>query len=57
MQCMKKLQYIDILWTSLYDIKHLLLMVGYPVYNYTIKEVMIRESVKDSSFEEAFFFY
>ena len=53
MQCMKKLQYLDILWMSKNDIKHLLMMVGYPD---TIKELIIRERVKDSSFDEALHF-
>jgi len=45
LQCMKKLQYLDILWTSKNDIKYLLLMIGYPCCN--IKELTIRERVKD----------
>ena len=56
MQCMKKLQYLEILWTSKIDIKHLLLMVGYPVYGYAIKELTVREQVKDSSFDKALHF-
>ena len=43
-QNMKKLQYLDILWTSKYDIKYLLLMIGYPCC--TIKELTIRERLK-----------
>ena len=56
MQCMKKLQYLDVLWTTRNDIKSLLLIVAYPVYGYAIKELTIREKVKDSSFGEALHF-
>ena len=56
MQSMRKLQYLDCLWTSKNDIRHLLWIVGYPAYGYTIKELTIREQVKDSSFHEAFYF-
>ena len=55
MQYMKRLQYLDILWASKTNIKHLLLMVGYPIY--AIKELTIREQVKDSSFIEALHFF
>ena len=53
MQSMKELQYLDILWASRNDIKHLLWIVGYPVYGFTIEELTIREQVKDSSLQEA----
>ena len=53
MQYMKKLQYLDILWASKNDIEHLLLTVWY----YSIKELTIREQVKDSSFDEALHFF
>ena len=56
MQFMKKLQYLDILWASKNDIKHLLLMVGYPINGCAIKELTIREQVKDSWFDEALHF-
>ena len=53
LQSMKKLQYLDILWAVKNDVKLLLLMIGYPVYGRTIKELTIREQVKDSSSQEA----
>ena len=53
MQSMKKLQYLDVLWVSKNDVKSLLLILGYPVYGRTIKELTIREQVKDSSRTEA----
>ena len=56
MQCMKKLQYLDVLWTTRNEIKTLLLIVAYPVYGYAIKELTIREKVKDSPFCEALHF-
>ena len=55
-QTMKKLEYLDILWTSKKDIKCLLLMLTYPVYGVRIKELTVREQVKDSSFYEALSF-
>jgi len=55
-QTMKKLEYLDILWTSKKDIKCLLLMLTYPVYGGRIKELTVREQVKDSSFYEALSF-
>ena len=56
LQSMKKLQYLDILWAVKNDAKLLLLMVGYPVYGRTIKELTIREEVEDSSSQEALVF-
>ena len=56
MQSMKKLQYLDVLWVSKNGVKLLLLIVGYPVYGRTIKELTIREQVKDSSRTEALVF-
>ena len=50
MQYMKKLQYLDIMWISKNDIKYVLMMVN------TIKDLMIREQVKDSSVDEALLF-
>ena len=55
-QSMKKLQYLDVLWVSKYDVKSLLLIVGYPVYGFTIKELTIREQVKDTSPHEVLVF-
>ena len=52
LQSMKKLQYLDILWVIKNDVKLLLLMVGYPVYGRTIKELTIREQVRDCSLQE-----
>jgi len=48
LQSMKKLQYLDVLWVSKSDVKWLLLMLGYPVYGRTIKELTIREQVSNS---------
>ena len=53
MQSMKKLQYLDILWTSKIDIKRFLLVIQYPTYGETINELTIREQLKDSLFHEA----
>jgi len=47
---MKKLQYLDILWTSKSHIKYLLLMTGCPCCN--IKDLTIKEGLKDSFDEE-----
>ena len=53
MQSMNKLQSLDVLWASKNHAKHLLLIVGYPVYGYTIKELTIREQVnRHSAFDE-----
>ena len=54
MQSMKKLKYLDILWTTKIDIKRFLLLTQYPVYGQTIQELTIREQLKDSSFHGAF---
>ena len=53
MQSMKKLQHLDVLWTSKNYVKHLLSIVGYPVYGYTIKELTIRtgEQLFHSAFD------
>jgi len=56
MQSMPKLQNLDVLWVSKTDVKVLLLLVGYPVYGHTVKELTIREKVNDSSCREALVF-
>jgi len=56
MQSMKKLKYLDILWTFKIDIKQFLLVVQYPVYGQNISELTMREQLRDSSFFEAFIY-
>jgi len=47
MQSMKKLKYLEILWVSKNDVKLLLLIIGYPVYDSTIEELtMIPQIMK-----------
>jgi len=56
MQSMKKLQYLDILWVLKADVKLFLLIVGYPGYGRTIKDLTIRQQVTDCSRTEALMF-
>ena len=56
MQSMRNLYCLDTLWTSKSEIRQLLLVVGCPIHGNAIKELTIREQVKDSSFQEAFHF-